>query len=389
MKNIAQHLYIHWPFCHTKCRYCDFVAFERHDAYHDAYHRILCKEIEAYAQQYEKSNKQPITTIFLGGGTPSLYPLHLFNELFTTLKNNYNCSSLQEVTIESNPTDITEERMEQWREHGISRLSLGIQCLNDDVLLKLNRRQRTRDVFNAITIAPKYFDNISVDLILGLPGVTTSAWFDTLEQTLSWPIKHISIYFLTIHEKTPLFFDLQQGLTTLEDDQFIVDLYNQTVNSLEKRGFYQYEISNFAKKGYTSQHNLAYWNRKPYKGFGISAASFDGKERTTNTNNLGQYLASSNGSIFYVSNTHEILTQEQEFLELLMLDLRQKTGFDLQRMVYFESTHNINQFNETVLQLVSAGLLEIQNNTICLTVKGMVLENEIITQLLSCSQKTK
>lgn len=386
MKNVSKHLYIHWPFCHNKCRYCDFIAFEQHEDYQDIYHQTLCQEIQSYAQQCEQSHKQSIQTIFLGGGTPSLYPLNLLTQLFTTLHDNFDCSDLQEVTIESNPADITEERLEQWRELGINRLSMGIQCLNDDVLLKLNRRQRTKDVLNAIKIAPKYFSNLSVDLILGLPGITPPSWYDTIQQVTSWPIKHVSIYFLTVHEKTPLYFDIQRGLTTLEDDQSVVETYQQTVNLLEKQGFYQYEISNFAKKGYTSQHNLAYWNRKPYKGFGISASSFDGHERTTNDNNLMRYLESGNGSAFYVPCTREILTREQELLELLMLDLRQKAGFDLQRMVYFEGTHDINQFNDTIVQLVNAELLEKKQNTIRLTVKGMVLENEIITRLVSCSK---
>src|SRR5579872_782314 len=170
-----KHLYIHWPFCSSKCYYCDFVALEQHESFQDAYHDTLCKEIITFAQNLRKNTPESgntIDTIFFGGGTPSLYPLNQLTKLFNVLHNNFNLKNSSEISLEANPADITEERLETWADLGINRISCGVQILDDDVLLRLNRRQRKKDVFNAMRILPKYFKNVSLDLILGLPDVT-------------------------------------------------------------------------------------------------------------------------------------------------------------------------------------------------------------------------
>jgi len=373
------HLYIHWPFCHSKCHFCDFVALAHHEAYQEQYHRVLCQEIRRYATSV--LTHAPIKTIFIGGGTPSLCPLPLMQELFAVLRSSFDCSALEEVTIESNPADINAERLACWRECGIDRLSMGVQCLDDAVLHSLNRWQRVGDVEQALHEAPKYFDTISVDLIMGLPGITSDAWYRTIETVVEWPIRHVSVYFLTIHEKTPLYFAIQDGRVRLnDDDQTTVDMYMQTVKLLEQHGFAQYEISNFAKSGYASKHNMAYWKRRPYKGFGLGAASFDGASRSVNGNNLGRYLASTDG---LVPCTTETLSEQQARLELLMLGLRQKEGIDLHDVVYSMDTQKMQNIEETIAVMRSAGLIEQQGSKICLTVKGMALENEIIVRLFS------
>jgi len=372
-----KHLYIHWPFCTFKCHYCDFVAFEQHAQFQESYHKVLLQEIDAFAIQNDQAKSTPINTIFIGGGTPSLYHLPWITELFATLNQKFNLTTTTEITIETNPADIDEERLETWREIGINRLSVGVQSLNDDVLLKLNRRQRASDVQRVMRIAPKYFDNISVDMILGLPDITSDEWFATLKQIVTWPIKHISVYFLTIHEKTPLYFKVQRGDTKLIDDEAMVTLYEKTVNLLEQSGFEQYEISNFAKQGYQSTHNQAYWDRKPYKGFGVGAASFDGQMRITNDNNLSRYLdAEARPTI------QEKLTRQQEIIELLMLGLRQKKGLDLHHMVYFLNESEKKQFEHNVSTMAQAELIEKAGENIRLTLKGMALENEVIVRLL-------
>lgn len=377
-----KHLYIHWPFCSSKCHYCDFVAFEQHEDYQEAYHRILCNEIASFADVWPNSNTHPIDTIFLGGGTPSLYHLPWITELFQLLKQKFSLTSTHEITIETNPADIDEEKLETWRELGISRISVGLQSLDDDVLLKLNRRQRAQDVLRTMRIAPKYFDNISIDLILGLPGVSREMWIATLKQVVTWPIKHISIYFLTVHEKTPLYFKVSRGEVSLEDDQTMITLYEQTVTMLSQHGFEQYEISNFARQGHASLHNQAYWNRRPYKGFGVGASSFDGHKRSTNDNNLTQYLKSGIKGSCSIQQTQEHLSREQELLEILMLSLRQTKGLDLQHMVYLLQAHEKEKFFLNLEQCIHAGLIERQGNIIKLTLKGMALENEIIVRLL-------
>jgi oxygen-independent coproporphyrinogen-3 oxidase len=382
-QQIPHHLYIHWPFCHRKCHFCDFVAYQQHNDYQEAYHKILCQEIAAFATQHPQA---PVNTIFFGGGTPSIYPLDMLTEVWNILKNHYDLHALQEVTIESNPADITEERLDTWRSLGITRLSMGVQSLDDTILAKLNRHQTTRDVMNAIRLAPKYFDNISIDLILGLPGVDEESWFKTISEVTSWPVKHISVYFLTVHEKTPLYFKATQGTVSLLDDDALVPLYQRTVSMLEQSGFEQYEISNFAQKGYMSIHNQAYWDRKPYKGFGVGASSFDGQERCINENNLLKYLESAPDRQIPIPHTCEKLTPQQAQMELLMLGLRQKKGLDLHYVVYFLNTDQKTSFQENLNSLIEAGLIERQQDRIRLTVKGMALENEIVVRLIYESQ---
>jgi oxygen-independent coproporphyrinogen-3 oxidase len=382
MKSFPQHLYIHWPFCHSKCAFCDFVAFQGHEDFQEAYAHALCNEITTYAQHYAHEERV-IKTIFLGGGTPSLCPLPLLKNIFDCVKNVCECQELQEVTIESNPTDIIDERLAFWRSCGINRLSIGVQCLDDEVLKTLNRKQRVADVERALRCAPQYFDNISVDLILGLPGVDWHSWEKTISTVVTWPIQHVSVYFLTIHDKTPLAFKIQQGKVNLETDTVMTDRYEWTVNELERHGFKQYEISNFARLGYESLHNQAYWNRRPYKGFGVGASSFDGLSRSTTTNNLMQYLQSDCNQVCIPPCSTEVISDQQAFLEILMLELRQKKGVDLQRMVYFLNDCQKPEFQDKITDLVKAGFIEERQGTIRLTLKGMALENEVILWLSS------
>jgi len=380
-----KHLYIHWPFCSSKCYYCDFVALEQHESFQDAYHDTLCKEIITFAQNLRKNTPESgntIDTIFFGGGTPSLYPLDQLTKLFNVLHNNFNLKNSLEISLEANPADITEERLETWADLGINRISCGVQILDDDVLLRLNRRQRKKDVFNAMRILPKYFKNVSLDLILGLPDVTQTTWQDTIEQAINWPISHISIYFLTIHEKTPLYFKVQRGELTVPNDDIMICTYTDTVNFLAQHGFEQYEISNFSRPGHQSVHNKAYWDRKPYKGFGIGASSFDGSIRTINENNLERYLKCGQNIDCIIPCQSETLTPEQDLLELLMLGLRQKTGLDLQRVLYSLMDFQKNKLLDNLKLLQETSCIEEKDGRIFLTLKGMALENEVLLKLI-------
>jgi len=375
-------LYIHWPFCKNKCHYCDFISFEKHEGFEKLYHQALLKEIEIFAESLKTSNKK-IKTIFLGGGSPSLYPLDLLEELVVCLKKYFPFDELQEFTIEANPADVTVHHLKLWQKLGINRLSIGVQVLDDQVLKNLNRLQNQEDVFNLMRIAPDYFENISIDLILGLPGVTKQMWKNTLEKVISWPIKHLSVYFLTVYEKTPLYFRIKKGEIDLLDEDELVSLYEQTVLFFKKYGFEQYEISNFAKPGFRSIHNISYWDRRSYKGFGLSASSFDGQHRFINEKNLSLYLKyfdSKNAENHYPFA--EKLTKGQEGLEILMLGLRQQKGVDLHHVLYLLKDFDQNSFLERVKLLESEGLMKKMGDRLQLTLRGMFLENEVILNLL-------
>ena len=375
-----QGIYIHWPFCKNKCHYCDFVSFAKHEGYQQIYHEALLKEIKIFAKHLNRNLKKQIKTIFLGGGSPSLYPLDLLEELIDVLKDNFDFSLLKEFTIEANPADVTEKHLKCWRKIGINRLSIGVQVLDDKVLEKLNRYQKSQDVINLMKIAPKYFDNISIDLILGLPCVTNDIWKKTLQALALWPINHISIYFLTVYEKTKLYFRIKQGEVVLSNEEEQILLYEQTIRFLKKNGFNQYEISNFAKPGFESIHNIGYWDFLPYKGFGLSASSFDGFSRFMNYKNLSKYL---NNVVVGKCFDFEVLTEEQQVMEVLMLGLRQTKGMDLHRMLYLLKDSSKCKFLEKINSLKSQGLIKVFGSRIQLTLKGMFVENEVILNLLS------
>lgn len=378
-----EHLYIHWPFCKNKCHYCDFVAFEKHEGFEKSYHDALVREIELFAKKFPKESILPIKTIFLGGGTPSIYPEELIKDLSKVLKANFNLEQLIEFTIEVNPGGISEEKIAAWKEIGINRMSVGVQVLDDAVLKRLNRMQTRADVEELFSIAPKYFKNISMDLIIGLPGVSASSWRETLEYAASAPISHVSVYFLTVHEKTPLYFRLKKRELKIPDDDTYLKLYEESVDYLEQAGFIQYEISNFAKPGYESIHNKAYWERKIYKGFGIGAASFDGLNRFTNVKNLSNYINYSSTSSSWPILSFESLNEDQKRLELLMLSLRQKKGVDLHTVLYYGDSEKKAILHSRIELLKKGSLIDIEDGYLKLTRKGMALENEVILSLFS------
>lgn len=353
------------------------------------YHNALCNEIRDFSVKGagEGDNKGEIKTLFIGGGTPSLYPLGPLRELFDILHKNFCLRNLKEATIEVNPGDVTTEHLETWRSLGLNRLSIGVQILDEDILKSVNRHQKNSAVIELLQKAPNYFDNISVDLILGLPGTTDKIWFDTLKFVTSHNIKHLSVYTLTIYEKTPLYFKicpkspLYNKKISLPDEDWLVDTYEKTIKMLEERGFFQYETSNFSKQNYESIHNKAYWDRRPYKGFGLSAASFDGKNRLVNSGNLLKYLDYWLRSKGPTPVLEEELSSEDVLLEELMLGLRQKKGLDLRRMLY-SLEREFPKFKEKIADLKEKGLVEEKDGFVFLSTRGMFLENEIVLNLL-------
>ncbi|MBU4269255.1 radical SAM family heme chaperone HemW [Candidatus Dependentiae bacterium] len=373
--NNFEHIYIHWPFCNSKCYYCDFLSFCNKTNQDKEYHDVLCSQLK-----YFKDNKSKIKTIYIGGGTPSIYPLDLLKELFENLNKNFDLSDVKEITIEANPADITKDKLEAWKSFGINRLSMGIQILSDEILAKIGRRQTTADAIGAINLAEKYFDNISVDLILGLPDVTDEIWQNSLKTVVSWPVKHISVYILTLYNKTKLYDLVKRNEISLQKDDTIISHYIKTVEFLEKNDFMQYEISNFSKVGFESIHNMAYWDRKPYLGLGLGASSFDGTARYINETNLNKFLNINLNPLNCAQK--EILTDRQVFIEKLMLDLRKKNGGDLHSMLYFLKSADKIKFLNSIEELKKQGLILQIGGKVSLTQKGLLLENEVVLKLI-------
>lgn len=217
-------VYIHWPFCPYRCHFCPFVALAGQDQFMEQYHRALCAEMTHFGKHY--SEKLILDTVFIGGGTPSTYPDALLLDMFGTLRTIFDVQSSAEVTIEVNPGTVRSvEQLEHWKKLGINRLSIGVQSLKDPVLKKLNRLQSASDVYALLAKTQHIFDNVSVDLILGLPDVSEAEWKELLQTVVTWPIKHLSIYFLTVHEDTPLYFKVKTQAIVLPPDDALVDLY--------------------------------------------------------------------------------------------------------------------------------------------------------------------
>jgi oxygen-independent coproporphyrinogen-3 oxidase len=344
------------------------------------YHHALLQEIEQNIILLPE--KPALKTIYFGGGTPSTYPIPLLLDTSATLRRYFHFDQSTEFTIEVNPGTVTPELLSVWSEIGVNRLSIGVQSLKDVVLKSLNRHQTRADVERLLGEASKLFKNLSVDFILGLPDVTDEEFKEMIIQAMSWPIQHISIYFLTVHEDTPLYFKVSSNKVKLPPDDAMVDLYNWTVEYLAEHGFLQYEISNFAKKGFTSIHNAAYWNRKPYRGFGLGACSFNGTVRFQNSKNLGKYIQATTETASVIEMSEE-LAENQIMLEKLMLGLRQVRGVSVSQYVQGLSAEKQNKFLQTVKILEDAQLVVHDSDTIRLTPKGYAVENEVTLKLFS------
>lgn len=372
-------LYIHWPFCPYKCHFCNFVAIAAHDEYMHDYHVALCKEIEVFFKGY--GSPMPIDTIFLGGGTPSTYPGSLLLDMFDTLRKRIMLQPEAEVSIEVNPGTLKAEHILWWQQAGINRISIGVQSLNTLLLKKLNRHQSSDDVYAAMALLSPHFNNISVDIIIGLPGVTPAEWKQLLKELVCWPIVHVSMYFLMVHENTPLYFGIKSNKVTLPCDDEVVDLYYWSIEYLAAHGFEQYEISNFARSGYKARHNSVYWQRKPFKAFGLGACSFDGSSRFVNEKNLMKYIEASMQERTVIT-TIEPLTAAQIWLEKLMLGLRQIEGVALDDLLPELDSPQQEYVLQTIDNLVqNTILIRTDHNTIRLTPQALALENEIVTKL--------
>jgi oxygen-independent coproporphyrinogen-3 oxidase len=331
-------LYIHIPFCLSKCHYCDFYSLTSISAVPE-FLDALFKEMEMYRNRFN-----PFDTIYIGGGTPSLLsPQHLENILISVQKN-FDLVSTPEITVETNPADLDQSSLELMREIGINRINIGVQSFDEKKLNFLGRRHSIKQAISAIEASRKAgFHNIGLDLIYGVPEQDIESWLDTLKQAVAFSPEHISCYQLTLESKTPLGIRYQAGEFSLPGEELQYEFFMKTSEFLEGAGYIHYEVSNFALgTGYTSRHNQKYWDHSPYLGLGPSAHSFQSNRRWWNHHSLDRYLAAINSGNLPIEET-EILTMEQLRLEALYLGLRTKKGVSLQD---FEDQYDYDLFTE-------------------------------------------
>ena len=315
-------LYLHIPFCESRCYYCDFYS-----STYKGNRSLLLTSIEKELVDCKHYLKEPVRTIYLGGGTPSQLTLEELSTLLQTVYDNYDCA-VEELTMEVNPEDLSADYLEGLKSLGVSRLSIGIQSFNDADLKRINRRHTAQKAIEMVRLAQQIgFDNISIDLIYGLPQQTLTGWKVNIQQAIDLNVQHISAYSLTFEEGTMLTKMRDRGEVKEADEELSFEMFKLLRQTLSENGYVPYEISNFALPGYESKHNSSYWNYVPYLGVGPSAHSFDGQSRRWNIANSRLYISKmAEGDTYYNTETLDNFTRYNEYV---MTGLRKKEGVDI------------------------------------------------------------
>ncbi len=364
MKEIG--IYVHIPFCKQKCYYCDFLSFAKCNSKIDAYIRALIAEIEK-----NKNEDVQVSTIYIGGGTPSIICEDYIEQIIETLKNNFNILKNAEITIEVNPGTVNEEKLQKYKNIGINRLSIGLQSTNDRILKEIGRIHNYEQFVKNYKLARKIgFNNINVDLMLALPNQTIQNLKESIEKIVELNPEHISVYSLILEENTVLEKLVKNGDLKLPSDDTERDMYWYVKNKLEEVGYKHYEISNFAKPNYESKHNVNCWKQMEYLGFGLGAHSYYEDKRYSNTSILDEYIKGENHV-----QIHEIQNLEDKQKEYMMLGLRKIDGVKISEFKNKFVQNPIYIFRKELEKLEQEGLISIDLDEIKLTNKGIDLAN--------------
>jgi oxygen-independent coproporphyrinogen-3 oxidase len=370
-------IYIHIPFCKQACNYCDFHFSTSLKLKSNLIESILA-EIDLRHSYLKNKN---IETIYFGGGTPSLLSE---KELFLILEKifkNYNVSSNAEISLEANPDDLSVEKLKELKRLEINRLSIGLQSFNNEELIWMNRAHTAMDSEASVKRSQdKGFENISIDLIYGSKFSNLTNWKKTLDKAIALGVKHISSYNLTIEDKTKLGHDLKVKKEVAIDDEKSSELFLEMIDRLEKNNFTQYEISNFGKENYFSNHNSNYWKGIEYIGFGPSAHSFDGVSRQWNISNNSLYIKNvtdKNETYF----EKEILSESDQFNEYILTSLRTIWGIDVVVLKNKFNSEIFNSFNEKIKTYISSDMVAFSNNKYVLTSNGKLFADKIASEL--------
>jgi oxygen-independent coproporphyrinogen III oxidase len=366
-------IYIHIPFCRRKCNYCDFYLITNTSIL-DRFLNNLKNEIEIFSSEYKIYS---FDSVFIGGGTPSILSAKQIERILNALFKNYNISADSEITIETNPEDfiIVPNKLKSFKSVGINRISFGVQSFNNDELIFLTRKHTSEHAIEVIKEAKKYFDNISIDLIYSLPGQNLIQLVKTIDMAIKLDIPHISAYTLIYENETPIFNMLGKMKIKMNNDEFESELYKIFSYKLIKSGYEHYEVSNYAKKGFESKHNLKYWEYNNYLGFGPSAHSFFNGKRWNNFRNIIRYNINLQKNETAIENEH-ILTDEEKKTEYIMLGLRSK-GVNLKRHYEIFGKEFNNEFANSINELTENQFGFFTNEYFKLTEKGYLFVDEI------------
>ena len=370
-------IYIHIPFCKSRCIYCDFFT-STNEAEMDKYVQALCKEI---SDRKDEVTDDLIKTIYIGGGTPSRLQHNHFESIFNAINKSYTIATNVEVTIESNPDDLSHDYVDMLRDLPFNRISIGIQSFDDQELNFLSRRHDANRAKEAVKYCQeKGFDNISIDLMYGLPKQTLAIWQETLRQALQLNIQHISAYHLIYEEKTRLYSLLQAGKVNPVEEDSSLEMFEVLIQTLSDAGFMHYEISNFAKPGFISQHNSSYWTGEKYLGFGPSAHSFDGEHRWWNVSSMPKYIEGINNSNLEIEKEDIDLTTK--YNEYIITGLRTMWGIDLDELKMKFGEDLYDYFLLNAQRYFDLHYLKRENSSVALTHKGIFISDGIMSDLM-------
>ncbi|WP_179021737.1 radical SAM family heme chaperone HemW [Winogradskyella forsetii] len=374
-------IYIHIPFCKQACHYCDFhfsISLRKKGELLNA----LAKELELRKDEF---NNSTVETIYFGGGTPSLLNTKELQFLIDSVYENYEVSENPEITLEANPDDLSTKRIHDLTATPINRLSIGIQSFFESDLKLMNRAHNAEEAKACLEEATIYFDNISLDLIYGIPGASNEQWLKNIETALSFNVPHISSYALTVEPKTALASFIKKGLIENVDDEQAHDQFHLLKDKLEASGFVHYELSNFGKDGYFSKNNSAYWQGKSYLGIGPSAHSFNGKQRSWNVKNNSRYIKAIEKNELPLEI--ETLTQTDRYNEYIMTGLRTIWGVSLKKVENDFGVTFKDYLNAQSEIFINQHLLYIDDAHLRVTKKGQFLCDGIASELFKINLK--
>ena len=367
-------LYLHIPFCKSKCSYCDFPSYPHMDKWQEAIVERMCEEL---AESGEKLNHRVPTTVYVGGGTPSILKPELFLKLMTRARQCFPWNDDAEVSVEMNPGTVTAQFLDAARQSGVNRVSMGAQSADDRLLKSLGRIHNAADIVQTVNMLKEYgFSNFNFDMMIGLPGQTIANVSDTIDFFTNLEPTHISCYSLIVEEGTPLYEQVSHNTVVLPDEELERDMYHEAKQCLEDRGYHQYEISNFARDGYECRHNLDCWNREKYLGIGVAAASFLNNVRIKNPSTVSEYLSKAEPERVQ-------LTPEDAQFESIMLGLRLVKGIS---DTDFRKQHHLSlteAYGSVITRLIDQGLLQWEGEYLSCTSRGLDIQNEVLMEFMN------
>lgn len=367
-------IYIHIPFCKQACHYCDF-HFSTGTKHRAAMVTALQMELELRKQELQG----PANTLYFGGGTPSVLDGEELTAIIQNVRQLYPLTATAEITVEANPDDISEAKLQAWATAGVNRLSIGVQSFFEEDLKIMNRAHNAAEAMACLELAQRYFTNITIDLIYGMPQMDMDRWQQNLDRALGFNIPHISSYALTVEPRTALHKMVATGAVVLPDEGMVEQQFQQLCSTLENEGFVHYEISNFGKPGHFSQNNTAYWQGKTYLGIGPSAHSFNGTQRSWNVANNAQYLTAINSG--QLPREVELLSLQDRFNERIMTGLRTIWGVPLSEVAQHYGQPYLDHLQKESRPFLEQGLLQLQNGVLSTTQKGKFLVDGIASDL--------